>query len=123
MLSKSHNLCLVSWAPACLTWSRLNKHLAPFLQWMLCSGVLCVQWKDSMLRKAVASRYNVHTEWANKMLYDYYMVKIVVFIDTIVIILAKIPTYTSVWFLKKLAIYYIYTCSYILHRFAVKISQ
>ncbi|KAI4468136.1 beta transducin-related protein [Holotrichia oblita] len=66
------SLTYVSWAPACLTWSRLNKHLAPFLQWMLSSGVLCVQWKDSMLRKAVTSRYNVHTEWANKMLYDYY---------------------------------------------------
>ncbi|KRT86348.1 AAA protein, partial [Oryctes borbonicus] len=65
----------VSWAPACLTWSRLNKHLAPFVQWTLTGGVLCIQWKDNMLRQAVVARYQKYTEWANKMLYDYYVFK------------------------------------------------
>ncbi|KAJ8923993.1 hypothetical protein NQ315_006769 [Exocentrus adspersus] len=62
----------VTWAPACLTWSRLNKHLAPFLQWTLTGGVLGVQWKDNMLRQAVTIRYSDHKKWANQMLYDYY---------------------------------------------------
>ncbi|EFA06477.1 hypothetical protein TcasGA2_TC009369 [Tribolium castaneum] len=62
----------VPWAPACLTWSRLNKHLAPFLQWTLTGGVLGVQWRDNMLRQAVAVRYKEHAKWANQMIYDYY---------------------------------------------------
>ncbi|KAJ8964870.1 hypothetical protein NQ314_004552 [Rhamnusium bicolor] len=62
----------LSWAPACLAWSRLNKHLAPFLQWSLTGGVLGVQWKDNMLRQAVSMRYNDHKKWATRMLYDYY---------------------------------------------------
>ncbi|XP_049826318.1 NACHT and WD repeat domain-containing protein 2 isoform X2 [Aethina tumida] len=62
----------VSWAPACLAWSRLNKHLAPFLQWTLTGGVLGVQWRDNMLRQAVATRYKQHAKWAHQMLYDYY---------------------------------------------------
>ncbi|XP_063905453.1 NACHT and WD repeat domain-containing protein 2 isoform X2 [Zophobas morio] len=62
----------VPWAPACLTWSRLNKHLAPFLQWTLTGGVLGVQWRDNMLRQAVAARYKEHAKWANQMIYDYY---------------------------------------------------
>ncbi|CAH1364281.1 hypothetical protein MTP99_000667 [Tenebrio molitor] len=62
----------VDWAPACLTWSRLNKHLAPFLQWTLTGGVLGVQWRDNMLRQAVAARYKEHAKWANQMIYDYY---------------------------------------------------
>ena len=65
---------VVPWAPACLTWSRLNKHLAPFLQWTLTGGVLGVQWRDNMLRQAVASRYKEHAKWANQMIYDYYTV-------------------------------------------------
>jgi hypothetical protein len=64
----------VDWAPACLTWSRLNKHLAPFLQWTLTGGVLGVQWRDNMLRQAVAARYKEHAKWANQMIYDYYTV-------------------------------------------------
>lgn len=62
------------WAPACLTWSRLNKHLAPFLQWTLTGGMLGVQWRDNILLQAVRLRYKEHTKWANKMLHDYYMV-------------------------------------------------
>ncbi|CAH0550201.1 unnamed protein product [Brassicogethes aeneus] len=65
----------VSWAPACLAWSRLNKHLAPFLQWTLTGGVLGVQWRDNMLRQAVATRYKEHTKWAHQMIYDYYIGK------------------------------------------------
>ncbi|KAF2893747.1 hypothetical protein ILUMI_12441 [Ignelater luminosus] len=65
----------VVWAPACLTWSRLNKHLAPFLQWTLTGGMLGVQWRDNILLQAVRLRYKEHTKWANKMLHDYYMGK------------------------------------------------
>ncbi|KAF5270218.1 hypothetical protein FQA39_LY08432 [Lamprigera yunnana] len=65
----------VVWAPACLTWSRLNKNLAPFLQWTLAGGVLGVQWRDNTLLQAVKTRYKEHTAWANEMLYDYYMGK------------------------------------------------
>lgn len=67
-------LFAVSWAPACLTWSRLNKHLAPFLQWSLTGHILCVQWKDDMLKKAVSERYAQRKRWANQMLFDYYNV-------------------------------------------------
>lgn len=65
---------IVSWAPAHLAWSRLNKHLAPFLQWTLTGGVQGVQWRDNMLLKAVRSRYNRFSKWAHQMLYDYYTV-------------------------------------------------
>lgn len=65
---------LVSWAPACLAWSLLNKHLAPFLQWSLTGHTLGIQWKDDMLRKAVAERYAEHKRWAHQMLFDYYKV-------------------------------------------------
>lgn len=65
---------VVTWAPACLTWSRLNKHLAPFLQWTLAGGVFGVQWKDNMLLQAVCSRYKGFKKFANQMLYDYYLV-------------------------------------------------
>lgn len=74
------DFCLVfsvSWAPACLAWSRLNKHLAPFLQWSLTGHILGVQWKDDMLRKTVSERYAEHKHWANQMLFDYYNVSIV----------------------------------------------
>lgn len=67
-------LFLVSWAPACLAWSRLNKHLAPFLHWSLTGHRLGVQWKDDMLRKAVSERYAEHKCWAHQMLFDYYNV-------------------------------------------------
>ncbi|XP_074036921.1 NACHT and WD repeat domain-containing protein 2 [Leptinotarsa decemlineata] len=66
------NTTYVSWAPACLAWSRLNKHLAPFIQWTLTGGVLGIQWKDNMLRQAVSVRYKEHRKWANQMLFDYY---------------------------------------------------
>nr|XP_023024211.1 uncharacterized protein LOC111512332 [Leptinotarsa decemlineata] len=66
------NTTYVSWAPACLAWSRLNKHLAPFVQWTLTGGVLGIQWKDNMLRQAVSVRYKEHRKWANQMLFDYY---------------------------------------------------
>nr|XP_022901761.1 NACHT and WD repeat domain-containing protein 2 [Onthophagus taurus] len=66
------NTTYVSWAPACLTWSRLNKHLAPFLQWTLTGGVLGVQWRDNMVLQAVSSRYKKHSSWANQLLLDYY---------------------------------------------------
>lgn len=72
-------LITVSWAPACLVWSRLNKHLAPFLQWTLTGGVLGVQWRDNMLRQAVATRYQKHAKWANQMIYDYYIVSFAYF--------------------------------------------
>ncbi|CAG9821320.1 unnamed protein product [Phaedon cochleariae] len=62
----------VSWAPACLTWSRLNKHLAPFMHWTLTGGVLGVQWKDNVLKQAAADRYKDQKRWANQMLFDYY---------------------------------------------------
>ncbi|KAJ8971123.1 hypothetical protein NQ317_007672 [Molorchus minor] len=62
----------VLWAPACLAWSSLYKHLAPFLQWSLTGGVLGIQWKDKMLKEAIADRYRDHKKWANQMLYDYY---------------------------------------------------
>lgn len=65
------------WAPAYLTWSRLNKHLAPFLQWTLTGGVLGVQWRDNMLRKAVADRYREQRKWAHEMIYNYYNVRTV----------------------------------------------
>ncbi|KAF5283296.1 hypothetical protein FQR65_LT13975 [Abscondita terminalis] len=65
----------VVWAPACLMWSRLIKHLAPFLQWTLAGGVLGVHWRDNTLLQAVKERYKQHTPWANKMLYDYYTVR------------------------------------------------
>ncbi|KAK5648750.1 hypothetical protein RI129_003642 [Pyrocoelia pectoralis] len=65
----------VVWAPACLTWSRLNKHLAPFLQWTLTGGVLGVQWRDNTLLQAVKVRYKEYTAWAHGMLHDYYMGK------------------------------------------------
>lgn len=62
------------WAPACLTWSRLNKHLAPFLQWTLTGGVLGIKWRDNMLFQAVIQRYKEMQNWAHQMLYDYYNV-------------------------------------------------
>lgn len=62
----------VTWAPSCLTWSRLNKHLAPFLQWTLTGGVLGVKWRDNMLLQAVTQRYKEFSKWAHQMLYDYY---------------------------------------------------
>lgn len=62
----------VCWAPACLIWSRLNKHLAPFLQWTLTGGVLGVQWRDNMLLQAVKERYKDHKKRANQMIFDYY---------------------------------------------------
>lgn len=65
---------LVPWAPACLAWPRLIKHLAPFLNWSLTGGVLGVQWKDDMLRKAVRSRYSKFKDWAHQTLFDYYNV-------------------------------------------------
>ncbi|KAB0804135.1 hypothetical protein PPYR_01105 [Photinus pyralis] len=70
-----NNGTYVVWAPACLTWSRLNKHLAPFLQWTLTGGVLGVQWRDNTFLQAVKTRYKEYTTWANTMLYDYYMGK------------------------------------------------
>ncbi|ENN74521.1 hypothetical protein YQE_08845, partial [Dendroctonus ponderosae] len=60
------------WAPACLAWPRLVKHLAPFLNWSLTGGVLGVQWKDDMLKKAVHSRYSKFKDWAHQTLFDYY---------------------------------------------------
>lgn len=65
---------LVHWAPACLMWSRLNKHLAPFLQWQLVGTVLGVQWRDNLLFNAVKARYKESETWAHQMLYDYYNV-------------------------------------------------
>lgn len=65
----------VSWAPACLIWPRLNKHLAPFLQWTMTGGVLGVQWRDNMLREAVSARYEKFSKWSDQMIYDYYMGK------------------------------------------------
>uniref|UniRef100_A0AAR5PUI3 NACHT domain-containing protein n=1 Tax=Dendroctonus ponderosae TaxID=77166 RepID=A0AAR5PUI3_DENPD len=62
----------VPWAPACLAWPRLVKHLAPFLNWSLTGGVLGVQWKDDMLKKAVHSRYSKFKDWAHQTLFDYY---------------------------------------------------
>ncbi|XP_030753342.1 NACHT and WD repeat domain-containing protein 2 [Sitophilus oryzae] len=62
----------VTWAPACLAWPRLVKHLAPFLMWSLTGGVLGVQWKDDLLRKAVANRYASFSKWAHQALFDYY---------------------------------------------------
>ncbi|XP_076260371.1 NACHT domain- and WD repeat-containing protein 1 isoform X1 [Rhynchophorus ferrugineus] len=62
----------VTWAPACLAWPRLVKHLAPFLMWSQTGGVLGVQWKDDLLRKAVAQRFNGFTKWAHQSLFDYY---------------------------------------------------
>ncbi|CAH1102040.1 unnamed protein product [Psylliodes chrysocephalus] len=62
----------VSWAPACLAWSRLNKYLAPFLHWTLTGTALGVQWKDSMLKKIASERFKQHKPWGHRMLYDYY---------------------------------------------------
>ncbi|KAJ8952610.1 hypothetical protein NQ318_004157 [Aromia moschata] len=76
LIARRIRLCaifwIVPWAPACLAWSRLHKHLAPFLQWSLTGGVLGIQWKDNMLRQAASQRYCDHKRWANQMLYDYY---------------------------------------------------
>ncbi|XP_065167837.1 NACHT and WD repeat domain-containing protein 2 [Atheta coriaria] len=66
------NATFVHWAPACLMWSRLNKHLAPFLQWQLVGTVLGVQWRDNLLFNAVKARYKESETWAHQMLYDYY---------------------------------------------------
>ncbi|CAG9765713.1 unnamed protein product [Ceutorhynchus assimilis] len=62
----------VPWAPACLAWPRLIKHLAPFLIWSLSGGMLGIQWKDDLLRKAVTKRYSNSKNWAHQALYDYY---------------------------------------------------
>ncbi|XP_017775485.1 PREDICTED: NACHT and WD repeat domain-containing protein 2 isoform X1 [Nicrophorus vespilloides] len=67
-----NNTTYVSWAPACLAWSRLNKHLAPFLQWTLTGTVLGVQWRDNMLLQAVKKRYKSYSNWAHEMLFNYY---------------------------------------------------
>ncbi|KAK9874009.1 hypothetical protein WA026_002362 [Henosepilachna vigintioctopunctata] len=66
------NNTYVSWAPACLVWSRLNKHLAPFLQWTLAGGVLGIKWRDNMLRHAVIARYEKTLKRGNQALLDYY---------------------------------------------------
>uniref|UniRef100_A0A6P7FUD4 NACHT and WD repeat domain-containing protein 2 isoform X1 n=1 Tax=Diabrotica virgifera virgifera TaxID=50390 RepID=A0A6P7FUD4_DIAVI len=68
------SLCdvLVSWAPACITWSRINKYLAPFLHWTLTGKVLGIQWKDNLLKEAASERFKEHKNWAHQMLYDYY---------------------------------------------------
>ncbi|XP_052123823.1 NACHT domain- and WD repeat-containing protein 1-like [Frankliniella occidentalis] len=47
----------VAWAPACLFWARLNKLLAPFLQWVMCGDELVLQWRDATIRAAVEARY------------------------------------------------------------------
>ncbi|XP_060535991.1 NACHT and WD repeat domain-containing protein 2 [Cylas formicarius] len=62
----------VPWAPACLAWSRLIKHLAPFFGWSLTGGVLGIRWKDELLRKAVAKRYSGVERWAHRVLFDYF---------------------------------------------------
>ncbi|XP_056647037.1 NACHT and WD repeat domain-containing protein 2 isoform X1 [Diorhabda sublineata] len=62
----------VSWSPACLTWSRLNKYLAPFLHWTMTGKALGVQWKDNLLKRAASERFKSHKKWAHQMLYDYY---------------------------------------------------
>ncbi|XP_018319781.1 NACHT domain- and WD repeat-containing protein 1 isoform X2 [Agrilus planipennis] len=62
----------VVWAPGCLTWSRLNKHLAPFIQWTLTSGMLGIEFRDSTFCEAVKCRYKDNSHWAHNMLYDYY---------------------------------------------------
>ncbi|XP_066263113.1 NACHT and WD repeat domain-containing protein 2 [Euwallacea similis] len=62
----------VPWAPACLAWPRLLKHLAPFLIWSLTGGVLGIQWKDDLLRKAVLKHYCRFKTWAHETLFYYY---------------------------------------------------
>ncbi|KAL3288933.1 hypothetical protein HHI36_003377 [Cryptolaemus montrouzieri] len=66
------NNTYVTWAPACLVWSRLNKHLAPFLQWTLTGGVLGITWRDNTLRHAVAARYEKYLKQGSQVIHDYY---------------------------------------------------
>ncbi|XP_045482226.1 NACHT and WD repeat domain-containing protein 2 isoform X1 [Harmonia axyridis] len=69
------NTTYISWAPACLIWSRLNKHLAPFLQWTLSGGILGIKWRDNMVRRTVAARYENYLKRGNQSIYDYYQGK------------------------------------------------
>ncbi|KAL1513904.1 hypothetical protein ABEB36_003243 [Hypothenemus hampei] len=66
------NSTYVPWAPACLTWPRLVKHLAPFLIWSLTGGMQGIQWKDYLLKKTVLKRYEKFQNWAHQALFDYY---------------------------------------------------
>ncbi|XP_068084365.1 NACHT and WD repeat domain-containing protein 2 [Anabrus simplex] len=65
----------VSWAPACLFWARLNKYLAPFLQWSASGDSSTLQWQDETLLAAIKQRYlgtQQQKHWASETLVSYF---------------------------------------------------
>ncbi|KAK7866181.1 hypothetical protein R5R35_001398 [Gryllus longicercus] len=65
----------VSWAPACLFWARLNKYLAPFLQWTVSSDISTFQWRDETVFAAIKKRYlgsSAQVQWACQTLISYF---------------------------------------------------
>ncbi|PSN35793.1 hypothetical protein C0J52_09490, partial [Blattella germanica] len=68
----------VLWAPSCLFWARLNKYLAPFLQWSSVDGPSTLHWKDQMLYSAVKQKYlgdQNRQQWAHQTLIQFYQGK------------------------------------------------